>query len=206
MRLRFLNKTNLIILLTITMVGCKKLDLTPRDKYTDDNFWTVNANAFNALATCYSQQISGGQGGSSSASQAYFYNEALSDNAYCPLDVNVGTPTQISSGNDANFNPGINRVKYEWGSYYTNIRSCNFFLENVDKNNTLGTALIARMKGEARYLRAHALFRLTNFFGDVPLITKVLTPDEAKTIKRTPKADVVTYILNELDAAAAVLP
>ncbi|MEO6630224.1 MAG: RagB/SusD family nutrient uptake outer membrane protein, partial [Mucilaginibacter sp.] len=169
-------------------------------------FWTVNANAFNALATCYSQQISGGYGGSSSAAQAYFYNEALSDNAYCPLDVNVGTPTAISSGDDANFNAGINRVKYEWASYYTNIRSCNLFLENIDKNTTLGSALIARMKGEARYLRAQAFFRLTNFFGDVPLITKVQTPDEAKVTPKTAKADVVTYILSELDAAAAVLP
>ncbi|MDN5288339.1 MAG: hypothetical protein JWR38_4613 [Mucilaginibacter sp.] len=206
MRLRLFNKTNLIIFLTVATASCKKIDLTPKDRYTDDNFWQVNANVFNALATCYSQQISGGQQNSSSAAQAYFYNEALSDNAFCPLDVNVGTPTQISSGNDANFNAGINRVKYEWGSYYTNIRSCNLFLENIDKNTTLGTGLIARMKGEARYLRAHALFRLTNFFGDVPLITKVQTPDEAKTTPKTPKADVVTFILKELDAAAADLP
>jgi hypothetical protein len=206
MRLRLLNKTSFIVLLVVAMASCKKIDLAPRDKYTDANFWQVDDNAFNALATCYNQQISGGQPGSSSPSQAYFYNEALSDNAFCPLDVNVGTPTQISSGNDANFNAGINRVKYEWGSYYTNIRSCNLFLENVDRNTSLGAALITRMKGEARYLRAQALFRLTNFFGDVPLVTHVLTVDEAKAIKRTPKADVVTYILKELDSVAAVLP
>ncbi|GAA4308202.1 RagB/SusD family nutrient uptake outer membrane protein [Mucilaginibacter gynuensis] len=206
MRLRYLNKTTIIILVTAALFGCKKLDVSRKDVYTDDNFWQVNANAFNALSTCYSQQISGGYGGSSSASQAYFYNEALSDNAFCPLDVNVGTPTQISSGSDANFNPGINRVKYEWASYYTNIRSCNLFLENVDKNTTLGTALITRMKAEARYLRAHAYFRLTNFFGDVPLITKVQTPEEAKVTPKTPKAEVVTFILTELDAAAADLP
>jgi hypothetical protein len=206
MRLRILNKTTLIIFLTIVMAGCKKIDLTPIDKYTDDNFWQVNDNAFNALATCYQQQISGGYAGSSSASQAYFYNEALSDNAFCPLDVNVGTPTQISSGNGANFNAGINRVKYEWGSYYTNIRSCNLFLENVDINTTLGTPLITRMKAEARYLRAHAYFRLTNFFGGVPLVTKVLTPEESKLVTKATKAEVVSYILTELDAAAADLP
>ncbi|MHA4812170.1 RagB/SusD family nutrient uptake outer membrane protein [Flavitalea flava] len=205
MSCRSLYKINLIILLLVAAAGCKKLDLTPTDKYTDANFWTVNGNAFNALATCYQQQISGGQGNSISPSQAYFFNEALSDNAYCPLDVNVGTPTQISSGNDANFNPGINRVKYEWGSYYTNIRSCNLFLENVDQNITLGSAVIARMKGEARYLRAQAYFRLTNFFGDVPLITKVQTPEEAKVTPKTAKADVVTFILKELDSAAMVL-
>jgi starch-binding outer membrane protein, SusD/RagB family len=206
MRLKHLNKTNLIILLTVTMVSCKKIDLTPLDKYTDDNFWTVNANVFNALTTCYQQQISGGFTNSSSAAQAYFYNETMSDNAYCPLDVNVGTPSAIASGNLATFNPQVNRVKYEWGSYYTNIRSCNLLLENIDKNTALGSALVTRMKAEARFLRAHAFFRLTNFFGDVPLTTKVLTPDEAKAIPKTAKADVVKYIIAELDAAAADLP
>jgi hypothetical protein len=206
MRLSYLNRSSIIILFIVAMASCKKIDLSPRDKYPDDDFWQVNANVNIALDNCYSQQISGGQSGSSSPSQAYFYNEALSDNAYCPLDVNVGTPTQISSGNDANFNPGINRVKYEWGSYYTNIRSCNLFLENVSRNTTLAAPLVARMKAEARYLRAQALFRLTNFFGDVPLVTHVLSIDESKSIKRTPKADVVNYILTELDSAAAVLP
>jgi hypothetical protein len=206
MRLSYLNRSSIIILFIVAMASCKKIDLSPRDKYPDDDFWQVNANVNIALDNCYSQQISGGQSGSSSPSQAYFYNEALSDNAYCPLDVNVGTPTQISSGNDANFNPGINRVKYEWGSYYTNIRSCNLFLENVGRNTTLAAPLVARMKAEARYLRAQALFRLTNFFGDVPLVTHVLSIDESKSIKRTPKADVVSYILTELDSAAAVLP
>ena len=202
---QLINKSSLIILLLV-IVSCKKLDLTPTDRYTDANFWTVDANAFNALATCYQQQISGGQSNSSSAAQAYFYNEALSDNAYCPLDVNVGTPTQISSGVDANFYAGINRVKYEWGSLYVNIRSCNLLLENIDQNLTLGADLIARMKAEARYLRAQAYFRLTNLWGDVPLITKVQTPEEAKKVTRAPKADVITYILSELDAAALALP
>ncbi|MGQ8336941.1 RagB/SusD family nutrient uptake outer membrane protein [Sunxiuqinia sp. A32] len=207
MILRILNKTTLIIVfLLVVVVGCKELDLEPLDKYVDSNFWQVDANAFNALSTCYQQQISGGQNRSSSPSQAYFYNECLSDNAYCPLDVNVGTPSQISSGVDANFNPGINRVKYEWGSYYVNIRSCNLFLENIDNNTTIASNVIERMKGEARYIRAHAFFRLVNLWGDVPLITKVQTPEEAKTTDRTVKADVVDFIIDELDAAAAVLP
>ncbi|MDB5157256.1 MAG: hypothetical protein JWR50_1963 [Mucilaginibacter sp.] len=207
MRLSFINRSSVIIMLiAAAFASCKKIDLTPRDRYTDDEFWKISANANVALDNCYNQQISGGYPNSSSASQAYFYNEALSDNAYCPLDVNVGTPTEISSGNDANFNPGINRVKYEWGSYYANIRSCNLFLENIDRNTSLGAPLITRMKAEARYLRAQALFRLTNFYGDVPLVTHVLSIDESKSIKRTPKADVVTFILNELDSCAAVLP
>ena len=206
MRIKYLNKLSLILFLAVWVSGCKKLDLTPLDRYTDQNFWTVNGNVLNALATCYHQQISGGYSNSSSASQAFFYNETMSDNAYCPLDVNVGTPSAIASGSDAQFNPQINRVKYEWGSYYTNIRSCNLVLQNVDQNTTLGAPLIARIKAEAQFLRAHALFRLTNFFGDVPLVTTVLTPDQAKNFPKTPKAAVITYIIGQLDSAAAVLP
>jgi len=206
MRLSYLNRSSIIIMLVAAFASCKKIDLTPTDRFTDDQFWKINSNVLIALNNCYSQQISGGYVNSSSPSQAYFYNEALSDNAYCPLDVNVGTPTQISSGNDANFNAGTNRVKYEWGSYYTNIRSCNLLLDNIGRNTTLGTDLSNRIKAEARYLRAQAYFRLTNFFGDVPLFTHVLSIDESKTIKRTAKADVVDFVLKELDTCAANLP
>lgn len=206
MRLSYLNRSSIIIMLVAAFASCKKVDLNPRDRYTDDQFWLINSNVLIALDNCYSQQISGGYPNSSSASQAFFYNEALSDNAYCPLDVNVGTPTQISSGNDANFNAGINRVKYEWGSYYTNIRSCNLLLDNIGRNTSLGSTLRAQIKAEARYLRAQAYFRLTNFFGDVPLFTHTLSIDESKSIKRTAKADVVNFILSELDTCASILP
>jgi hypothetical protein len=40
----------------------------------------------------------------------------------------------------------------------------------------------------------------------VPLLDKNITPDEAKNIARSPRADVIAFVLAELDLAAAALP
>lgn len=62
------------------------------------------------------------------------------------------------------------------------------------------------MKAEARFFRAWLHFNLMKWWGDVPLLQTDITADEAKTISRAPRADVLKFILAELDAAAAVLP
>ena len=188
----------LSVLMAVFIFGsCKKLDLSPRDRFTDDNFWQINNNVFNALNTVYSRM---------GTSQRYFYNEALSDNAYAQLEANVGTPTTIASGLSSVFTSDLLRVLQDWTAYYQGIYAANLFLENADKNTSIDPALLTRMKAEARFIRAYQYFNLINWFGDVPLITKIITPDESKQLPRTPKAEVLKFILDELDAAAAGLP
>ena len=53
---------------------------------------------------------------------------------------------------------------------------------------------------EVRFLRAYFYFNLARAYGDVPLITKVLTEDEANQVTRTPVADVFDFIVKECDA------
>jgi hypothetical protein len=197
MRLKPLYKTSFIIGLVLAGASCKKLDLTPTDKFTEANFWQVAFNTNNALNTVYNRI---------GTSQNYFYNETLSDNAFAQLSVNIGTPTDIAGGQSSIFTSDLLRVLQDWQAYYQGINAANLFLENADKNESLGTPVITRMKAEARFLRAYQYFNLINWFGDVPLVTKTLTPEEAREVSRTPKADVLTFILSELDAAAAGLP
>ncbi len=68
---------------------------------------------------------------------------------------------------------------------YTTIQKCNAFLENADKAN-MDQAKKDRMKAEARFLRAYQYFTLTQLYGNVPLVTKTVTMEEANTIKQTP--------------------
>lgn len=191
------NKRNLILLLVLVTASCKKLDLKPTDRFTEDNFWQVNGNVNNALNTVYNRIFT---------SQRYFYNEALSDNAFAQLEANVGTPTAIASGSNASFSADLLRVLQDWTFYYQGIYAANVFLENADKNTTLGAVTLERMKAEARFIRAYHYFKLMDSFGDVPLLTKVISPDEASLVGRTPKADVLKFVLDELDAAAQALP
>ena len=189
-----------ILLLIAVVSGCKKLDLSPTDRYTEDNFWQVNGNVNNALSTAYNRIFN---------SQRFFYNETLSDNAFAQLDANVGTPSAIASGSDGLFAPDLLRVLQDWTFYYQGIYAANLFLDNVDRNTSLTAGLKNRMKAEARFIRAFHYFNLIKWFGDVPLITtawKVDDVEASRVIKRNPRADVLAYVLNELDAAAAALP
>lgn len=48
-------------------------------------------------------------------------------------------------------------------------------------------------------------YRLISFFGDVPLVTEVLTIEESKQLVRQPVDDIITQILIWLDEASSVL-
>lgn len=175
------------------LVSCKKLDLAPTDRFTELTFWQSNENVNNALNNIY---------GGIYNSSFVFYNEAMSDNAFNKLGVNTGADA-IASGN---FTASLPRFQNEWAFYYTGIKSCNIFLDNIDKNTSLAANVKDHMKGEARFVRAWHHFNLMKWWGDVPLLANDISGDEAKTISRSPRAEVLTFVLAELDAAAAALP
>jgi hypothetical protein len=188
--MKFLYKLLIIILAATAATGCKKLDLIPTDRFSDQTFWTVDANVYSALNNNYSLMYN---------SNIYFYNESTSDNAYS----STGDFALIASGNATS-----SQAKFltDWTYYYSTIKSCNVFLANIDQNTSLSPEVIARLKAENRFIRAFAHFNLAKWYGDVPLIDKDISPDEAKVITRSPKATVVQFVIDELQAAAAALP
>jgi len=188
--MKFLNKLCIAFMVATAATGCKKLDLAPTDRFSDLTFWTVDANVYNALNNNYSLIYNSG---------IYFYNEATSDNAYS----SSGDYSLIASGN---YTASQGKFLGDWSYYYSTIKSCNIFLANIDQNKTLSADVIARLKAETRFIRAFEHFNLAKWYGDVPLIDKDITADEAKVIARSPKATVIKFVIDELEAAAAALP
>src|SRR5690606_5889045 len=84
------------------------------------------------------------------------------------------------------------------------IRRANRFLENIDKAY-MDSGDKARMKLEARALRAYYHMELLLFFGDIPLVTKSINPDE-NFLPRTPANEVYDFIVSELKDCAEKLP
>src|SRR5690606_40852959 len=58
---------------------------------------------------------------------------------------------------------------------------------------------------EARALRAYYHVELLLFFGDIPLVTKVINPDE-NFLARTPASEVYDFVVSELTICANGLP
>lgn len=88
-----------------------------------------------------------------------------------------------------------------WTQCYKSIARANFLLENVDRaKDLISEAYYKQVIAEARWVRAFNYMLLTELFGDVPLVTEMLTL-ESPMLGRTPKAEIVTFILKELDEA-----
>ncbi|UOE51102.1 RagB/SusD family nutrient uptake outer membrane protein [Mucilaginibacter sp. SMC90] len=188
--MKILNKYFAITALVLAS-GCRKLDIAPTDAYSVLNFWTADANVYNALNNNYSLMYNSG---------LYFAAEGLSDNAYSQTNTDL---IQIASGNA---NAQTPKFAGDWAYYYSTIKSCNQFLANIDKNTTLGAATLDRLKAETRFIRAFEDFNLTKWYGDIPLVSTDISQDDAKTIARTPKAEVINFILSELNAIVPLLP
>jgi starch-binding outer membrane protein, SusD/RagB family len=92
-----------------------------------------------------------------------------------------------------------------WTGHYQTIFRANLAIENIPGID-MDEALRNRLVGEAKFLRAYTYFRLVQWFGDVPLITRPLNDDEYFTQTRTPKAEVYNLIEQDLLDAIAALP
>ena len=181
------------LMLLVVFTACKKLDLEPTNGSTEENFWQSENQVLSVLNSAYSQMYD---------SNSFFFSEAMSDNAYNGRGDNEGAAS-IAAGT---YDPSLARFKDEWSRRYTAIKTCNRLLDNIGKATTVAATTRDRVIGEARFIRAYQYMQLYTWFGDVPLFTKDITEQESRTVSRTPRAQVVSFVLTELDAAAAALP
>ncbi len=97
-----------------------------------------------------------------------------------------------------------------WQRYYRGIRNASYFMNNVAKCVELGPQLIKQYGAEARALRAIYYFYLIRIYGPVPITGEdPISPDASFAdvqLARNTFEECVTYIVTELDKAAADLP
>ena len=87
-----------------------------------------------------------------------------------------------------------------WRTSYKGVVRANDFLANVDRVEDIDADLKARLKGEARFLRAMYYYLLVEHFGDVPLFETVPTLDDALA-ERAPRADVIDLMKEDIQFA-----
>ncbi|WP_207435922.1 RagB/SusD family nutrient uptake outer membrane protein [Sabulibacter ruber] len=179
--------------LTVSLSACNDLEVYPESRFTEANYWTTTEKAMSVLNTAYSQMY---------RSDYYFYNEGMSDNAYNGR----GDQNGVASLAAGTYDPSLSRIIDEWGYHYSGIKTCHIFLENVDRVEGMDPTLKERMKAEARFIRAFHYFQLLTWYGDVPLIERDPTVEEVRTVQRTPRAQVLEFVLNELTQVEGVLP
>lgn len=170
---------------TLLFGACSKdfLDRTPVNKIPEEEFWRTENDVKLAVNAIYGKLSDG------------MYDDGASDlvHAQYPWE---SASTAISAGSlGADINAG-------WS--YIPIRTCNYFLENVDKA-IMDETLKERYKAEVRFIRAYLYIPMVEKFGDIPLVTKVLTKEESN-VPRVAKKDVLDFLFKELQEVSTKLP
>jgi hypothetical protein len=168
------------------------LNTIPKDRLGEELFWKTEDDAVYAANGIYS--ILGSQ-------WRYTSIDAYSDIAHFILQWRAESQIEKHT-----FDASNNIVADEWSYYYTIVQAASAFLENADLVESIDDGLRNRLKAEARTLRAFAYINLVMLYGDVPLVEKTLTVDEAKALTRTPAETIYGFVADELTSAAAALP
>lgn len=184
-----------LVAVGMLQVSCEKfLTIDSPTGVSDDKWWNTETDAYNALSSIYA----GIPGGSSGRNIMYY--SGLTDEA-----VQRGE----FKGDYDGFTRGLATSRWGvsqslWQDDYTCIRRANRFLENVDKVFA-DAGLKERMKLEARALRAYYHMELMMLYGDIPLLTASLKPEENNQ-SRTPQDQVYDFVAEELKQCAELLP
>jgi hypothetical protein len=188
--MKIIYKFIVMIALVSLLVSCgqKFLEVSPTDKLSDMTFWKTSKDADMALAGIYNKWED---------QTNTLWWDLMTDNGYSQYAWDNVQVIGNGQANASNFGKDYFN--------YTAIRKYNQFIEKVPQIE-MDAAKKEKYLAEARFLRAYDYFRKVEFYGDVPLVTKVIdNPEEAK-VARNPKAEVVNFILSELDAVAKILP
>lgn len=123
--------------------------------------------------------------------------------------------SSVQKFNDGSWS-SIQTLDEQWGQMYSGIRSVNLLLKEVEGRkfedykwtDTYADEMTQfnNYSNEARFLRAFFYLQLIERYGNVPLITTVLTEDEANTVSPASYDDLVKYIVSECDAIIPLLP
>jgi len=194
------NKINIYILVCLffLMASCENyLDLAPIDKPSSGTFLSNEGELEIAVNGCYNPLWALTDGNVSF--YAILYN--ISDIGSNRL---AGGATQLLA--NGTISPDNSWLLTHWKTFYAGIASCNYLLENMERaKDSSDPEIYSRIEGEARFLRAFYYAYLNELWGGVPLLKNTIGINEAQ-IPRSSKEEVTNFILDELEAAAALLP
>ncbi|TKK71041.1 RagB/SusD family nutrient uptake outer membrane protein [Ilyomonas limi] len=191
-----------IAIFTLVQVSCKKdfLDKTDPTKINTDLFYKDAKEVQQAVDGVYGTL-------QSIANNQWLFNELPSDNT--TIDFNPGDRGQapsIEAFEFYNWNSGTGNINSMYISHYNAIYNANNTLAKM-QGAALSDSLKAVYEGQLKFIRAYLYFELTQYFGDVILITEPLQqPSDAYAYVRKPQDTVYAQIETDLKEAAAELP
>lgn len=200
MKARYINAIVFSIVL-VCLCNCSDdyLEKFPLDEPSDATFWSTETELIMSVNAIYRSLYETDRDVTHVPFQ--FLLDLATDISW---DRNLSSWQLLSKGlitpNDAPLITGM------WNAAYQTIGQCNRLLANMDRaREVTSPEVYARVEAEARFFRAYWYHMLVNLYGDVPFTTTPLDVFDA-ALGRTSAEEIHAFVLDELDAAAAVLP
>ncbi len=196
-------KTLLIALTTLIFTGCEGfLTEIPESALTSADFYTTPIRINQGVIGCYN-------GMATIQQDEWMFTELRSDNTWQDGTGSSAT-ARIDQTDLASFrsSPSLPLLQTYWYKTFQNISNINAVLPSVADNKyiTIETQR-AQYESELLFMRAYHYYTLVNLFGDMFKITKVIGPNEAKKINRSPVIEIYNeIIIPDLIKAAAQAP
>ena len=194
---------SLIMIFSLSVTGCSDdfLDVEPKDRIDGTSFFSNDNEMIIGINGVYAAQrtiLSRADGGTA---MLYTLFESRSDNAGSDhTDQAERVETDLF-----NETPGNNPIMGAWETMWSTVNLANLVIASATVAEG-DQAIIARVVGEAKFIRAYTYFHMVNLWGGLPIRTEP-TDDFSNTIlPRSSKEDVYNIIVEDLTDAASALP
>jgi len=183
----------IILILSVGIIfnSCEDfLERTPMDQISDPEFWTSETDLklyVNSLYEYFEGYASLGSG-----------NAATKD---CGTDIVLASLSAHWDTYTGQLDGTLTVPTSGGGWSWDRIHQANNFVENAGRVPKGG--LVNHYTGEGYFFRAYFYFELLRKFGDLPIFNETVSEDDHENLygSRSPRTDVVDFIIEDLDSA-----
>ncbi len=194
--------TPLVLVLFLFACNKEQLDLYPRTSLTESNSYKTETQLTQAVNDVYRQMriMYNAQG------IADLFGELRSDNTYIKIAAAGGTNSiDVNRFTLRTDNPLIATA---WANSYNGIFICNNAIDQLEKTTVVFQQpdVKERLKAEAIFMRSLIYFNMVRVWGAVPLVLKVITPEQSYEYLRESKDVIYKQIIADLNLSKNILP
>lgn len=203
--MKLTNKLILGLFGLFTLSSCSDfLDSNPTLKLVESNYYKTEKDAQTALIGCYD-----------GLQNIYTKNDlptllapsVMSDECFGGTGTGDGYGYQLLDEFDRQRSASdMNMFKGVYESSYLALYRCNMLLSKMDQIDWKSSATRNSIEAETRFIRAFIYFDLVKMLGNIPLVTKPLTPNEAAVLGQSTPEEVYKVIEGDLKFAADNAP
>ena len=190
------------LLAILLFFGCSKdwlKNVEPQGKLLEANYYATPDQALKGLVGVYNAVKNGYFNGTWSS---YYLMASLPSDDAVAVGGGPADRPEFHSYDEYTSTPITSGLLQQWQRCYYAIYRANVLIERTSKMTDAG---VLQIQAECKMIRAWMYFDLVRNFGQVPLITTELTPDQYGQAK-VPEADIFAQIVLDLKDAAGMNP